>query len=303
MSFYKNFSYYANKDQVFFMRPTFVMSSAKMKLSENADSVMVPRFTLKDAEIFNDFPTNEEVRYSPELIMKAIKWGMILRIQYKGAEDERMEGHERLIYPMVYGKSKDGKEILRGYHLNGWSVSHGGKIEKEWRMFRTDRILSMAFTGAFFRLAPEGYNMDDKGIHKILAKADFTDIRNLQQELLNKNQIDTQERTILTRVNDIEVKDLNWNLKLFNPFENNVIPKKDARNIRVTFAKPLLGTGLPIAIIGISVNTNTSFNLKIDGKVVGRYKSLKWKMANNIQNDRTMGEMQEFKAYMFLKSN
>src|SRR3972149_5420257 len=152
MEFYKQLLYNSNKEMTFLLKPTYILH-----INEN-DTSFVPRFSLKDSDVFNDFPANTPTRFSPELIIKAIQWGMIIQIDYKGDEDGQMEGHERTIYPMVLGKSKAGKFLIRGYHLNGWSVSHGGDVEKEWRLFRADRILNMTFTGAFYRLAPEGYN-------------------------------------------------------------------------------------------------------------------------------------------------
>ena len=121
-------------------------------LKENTD--FVPRFSLKDLEIFNDLPINQPVRFSDKLITKAIKFGLIFLINYKGAEDKNFAGHERVIYPLVLGRSAKGKSLLRGYHLSGWSVSKNTTVDKEWRLFRTDRVLSMTFTGSFFRLAP-----------------------------------------------------------------------------------------------------------------------------------------------------
>ena len=301
MSFYKNLSYYCIKDQVFITRPKYVINTVRIR--EGVDTTFVPRFSLKDTDIFQDFPANTEVKYNPELIKRAIKWGMIIKINYRGEEDDVMEGHERFIYPMVYGRSKANNDVVRGFHLKGLSVSNGGKIEKIWRMFRCDRILSMSFTGAFFRIAPEGYNMDDKGMTKIFARADFTDIRNLQQSLLDKDRIDTEEHTILTKVNNIEAKDLNWELKLFNPWQNNVIPKRDAKTIRVTFAKPVVGDGPHIALVGISVNTNSTFELKVNSKVVGKYKSIKWKMADRIEGELSIDGVDKFKAYLFLRNN
>lgn len=296
MEFYKKQLFNANKDLYFLSKPTFVMH-----INEN-DTTLVPRFSLKDAEVFDDFPANTPVKFSPELILKAIKWGMIIQIDYKGDEDGKMEGHERTIYPMVLGKSKDDKFLIRGYHLNGWSVSNGGNVEKEWRLFRADRILSMSFTGAFFRLAPAGYNeMGDKAMAKILGQADFNDIRNQQQILLKKNQIDTVDRVILNKIKQVEAKDLNYNLKLFNPWANNVIPKKDAKNIRITFAKPIIGNGQWIALIGTSIEPNNIFKLKVEDKIVGSYKSVKWAMGDKLQNLGTIEQQVEFKSYMFLK--
>ena len=305
-SFYKTLSFYNNTDQYFYIKPTFVFS-----IREANDQTLVPRFTLKDADIFKDFPANKELDYKPELLKKAIEYGMIIQMRYKGEEDLDQNGHERVIYPMVYGRTKKkddgtgGDEVLRGYHLKGWSVSENKDVEKEWRMFRCDKIISITFTGAFYRLAPDGYNMDDKGIATKIAVADFNKIRNLQQSLLDQSKIDTQEHTILNRVNNLECKDLHWNMKLANPWENNIIPKASAKNIRVTFAKPVINstTSSYICCIGISINPNTCFNFIVDGKVVGRYKSIKWQMAANITKQEIIDSRTEFKTYMFLKSN
>jgi len=126
------------------------------------DKEYIPRFTLKNVKDIANIPINKPVKYSDQTIIKAIKYGMIFLINYKGEEDNHFAGHERAIYPMVLGRSSKGKILLRAWHLNGWSVSQKRHTEKIWRLFRTDRILSMTFTGSFYRLAPVGYNMNDK---------------------------------------------------------------------------------------------------------------------------------------------
>jgi len=296
MEFYKKQLYNANKDLIFLMKPTFLM-----RINEN-DTTLVPRFSLKNSDVFDDFPANTHVKFSQELIEKAIQWGMIIQIDYKGDDDGQMQGHERTIYPMVIGKSKDDKFLIRGYHLNGWSVSNGGNVEKEWRLFRADRILSMTFTGAFFRLAPAGYNeTGDKAMAKIIAQADFNKIRNNQQTLLQKNQIDTVDRVILNKIKEVEVKNLNYNLKLMNPWAGSVIPKKDSKNIRITFAKPVIGNGQWVALIGTSIEPNNIFKLKEDNSIIASYKSVKWIMADELDKLNTLEQQVEFKTYMFLK--
>ncbi len=149
---FKGYYYNVTREITFWHKPQFIL-----KVNENNDSSFVPRFKLKEADIFNDFPANTPLKFSEALILKAIQFGMIIQVDYKGDEDDNFSGHERTIYPMTYGISKEGKPLLRVYHLNGWSVSKGGTVEKEWRLLRTDRILNMVFTGAFFRLPPDGY--------------------------------------------------------------------------------------------------------------------------------------------------
>jgi hypothetical protein len=162
------------------------------------DKEYVSRFTLKNVKDIANIPINEPIKYSDQTIIKAIKYGMIFLINYKGEEDNHFAGHERAIYPMVLGRSSKGKILLRGWHLNGWSVSQKRHTEKIWRLFRADRILSMTFTGSFYRLPPAGYNMNDKGMRGgIIAKADFNVIRKNQQNLVKQNVLQSREEISL----------------------------------------------------------------------------------------------------------
>ena len=299
MEFYKTLLHNSNKELFFLYKPKFIITS---KLNES-DMTYVPRFTIKNDEIFKDFPTNTPMKLSLDLISKAIEYGMILQIDYKGDDDGTFSGHERVIYPMVLGQNKDGKYLIRGYHLKGWSVSKGGNVEKEWRMFRADRILNVVFTGAFYRLAPDGYNPSgDKGISKIIKQADFNNIRNQQQKLLKQNEIDLQDRVVLNKIRQIETKDLNFNFKIFDPWNSNVIPKKDAKNIRITFAKPVIGNGQWLAIIGTSITEGNIFKVKTNTDL-GSYKSVRWVMADELENISSIEEQVEFKTLLFLKGN
>ena len=180
---------------------------------------------------------------------------MIFLISYKGAKDSLPAGHERVIYPMVIGRSSSGKILVRGYHLNGWSVSANRHIDKIWRMFRLDRVLSVTFTGSFYRLPPSGYNMNDKGMRGgIIARADFNEIRRNQQNLVKANQIQNKEEIqlgeegrsfIAVRVKSTETQ-LDLNNALDNPYINNV---KDIANVRVSFLKSIYGSKY-VAILG-----------------------------------------------------
>jgi hypothetical protein len=162
------------------------------------DKEFIPRFSLKNVKEIANIPINEPIKYSDKLMMTIIKYGMVMLINYKGEKDTHFSGHERVLYSLVLGRSSKGKTLLRGWHLNGWSVSNKRHINKIWRMFRTDRILSMTFTGSFYRLAPSGYNMNDKGMRGgIIAKADFSQIRRHQQELINQNKIQNRDEVTM----------------------------------------------------------------------------------------------------------
>jgi hypothetical protein len=246
MNLHDHRQYYNTKPVEFIIRENYELRE---------DNLYIPRFQLKNAKEIADIKINEPVKPTQDNILKAIKYGMIFLISYKGEKDTAFAGHERVIYPMVLGKSSKGNFLIRGYHLNGYSVSNNRSIEKIWRMFRFDRILSITFTGSFYRLPPAGYNMNDRGMRGgILARADFNEIRKNQQALLkaqaiqNKEDvmIGTEERKFATvKARNTETQ-LDLNKVMDNPYINNL---KDFANLRVSFVKSIYGTKY-VAILG-----------------------------------------------------
>jgi hypothetical protein len=197
-------------------------------------------------------------------------------INYKGEEDTHFAGHERVIYPMVLGRSSKGKTLLRGWHLNGWSVSQKRHINKIWRLFRTDRILSMTFTGSFYRLPPSGYNMNDKGMRGgIIVRADFNEIRRNQQNLVQQNKIQNREEVTMgddqRKFVTIRVKETESIIDLMKPLESAYINSiKDASTLRISFLKSIYGNKY-IAVLGalgqpgntVKVMTEKGINLGV----------------------------------------
>lgn len=220
------------------------------------DNEYIPRFSLKNVKDIGNIPINEPIKYSDVVMSKCIRYGMVMLINYKGAKDNHFAGHERVIYGMVLGRSAQGKILLRGWHLNGWSVSSKRHINKIWRMFRTDRILSMTFTGSFYRLPPAGYNMNDKGMRGgIITKADFNEIRRNQQALINQNKIQNRDDITLgteeRKFSNIQVKETEGSqIDLMKPFENAYVNNnKDTTGLRISFLKSVIG-GKYIAVLG-----------------------------------------------------
>jgi hypothetical protein len=234
-------------------RPVEFVLRENYELSE--DKEFIPRFTLKNVKGIANLPINEPVRPTIEMITTAIQYGMIFLVSYKGAKDNLPAGHERVIYPMVLGRSAKGNVLLRVYHLNGWSVSSNRHIEKIWRMFRFDRVLSITFTGSFYRLPPDGYNMNDKGMRGgIIAKADFNEIRGNQTKLAKANKIQNKEEITISEEGRafiaVKVKSTDTKLDLMKPFENAYINNvKDVKNIRVSFLKSIYGNKY-VALLG-----------------------------------------------------
>lgn len=271
------------------------------------DNEYIPRFSLKNIKDIANIPINEPVKYSDELMIKAIKYGMIFLINYKGEEDKHFAGHERVIYPMVLGRSTQGKSLLRGWHLNGWSVSQKRHINKIWRLFRTDRILSMTFTGSFYRLAPAGYNMNDKGMRGgIIARADFNEIRKNQQNLVKQNKIQDREEVTLgdeqRKFATIRIKKTDTQLDLTNPFENAYINNsKDMANVRISFLKSIYGNKYAAVLGALGQPGNTVKILDEKGINLGVYKVLDSITGQVLKNIKKVKGNTIYDLYLFDK--
>lgn len=257
----------------------FVYTSNNSLLKE--DNAYVPRFSLKDLEIFKNIPVNEPIKFSEELIIKAIQYGLILSFEYKGQKDKHMAGHSRTLLPLVYGRSSKGKLLLRGFHLRGWSVSSNRHVEKIWRLFRADRILSVTFTGSFYRLPPDGYVQNDSIMRGgIIAYADFNQIRKNQTNLLKTQVIQNKEEVSLSgnqteKFVQIKVENTNSIIDLDNIMDNAYISKiKDMKNLRITFMKSVYG-GKYMAVLGAAGDPNNTVKvLDEKNRVIGVYKIL-----------------------------
>ena len=271
------------------------------------DNEFIPRFSLKNVKEISNIPINEPIKYNEQTMIKAIKYGMIFLLNYKGEEDSHFAGHERVIYPMVLGRSSKGKTLLRGWHLNGWSVSQKRHINKIWRLFRTDRILSMTFTGSFYRLAPAGYNMNDKGMRGgIIAKADFSEIRRNQQNLVNQNKIQNREDITLggeeRKFATIVVKETESQLDLTNAMENAYINNiKDTTTLRVSFLKSVYGNKY-VAVLGALGQPGNTVKIQTDkNKQIGVFKVLDSVTGQVLKNIKNVKGNTLYDLYLFEK--
>ena len=271
------------------------------------DNEFIPRFSLKNVKDIANIPINEPIKYSEQMMIKAIKYGMIFLLNYKGEEDSHFAGHERVIYPMVLGRSSKGKTLLRGWHLNGWSVSQKRHINKIWRLFRTDRILSMTFTGSFYRLAPAGYNMNDKGMRGgIIAKADFSEIRRNQQNLVNQNKIQNREEITLggeeRKFATIVVKETDSQLDLTKVMENAYINNiKDTTTLRVSFLKSVYGNKY-VAVLGALGQPGNTVKIQTDkNKQIGVFKVLDSVTGQVLKNIKNVKGNTLYDLYLFEK--
>jgi hypothetical protein len=272
------------------------------------DNEYIPRFSLKNVKDIANIPINQPIKYSDEIMSKAIRYGMMFLINYKGEKDKHFAGHERVIYPMVLGRSSQGKMLLRGWHLNGWSVSQRRHINKIWRLFRTDRILSMTFTGSFYRLPPSGYNMNDKGMRGgIVVRADFNEIRRNQQALVNQNKIQNREEVTIGEKDktfaSIQVKETEQSkLDLLKPFENAYVnSNKDMAGLRLSFLKSVYGNKY-IAVLGaLGQSGNTVRVLTDKQNNLGIFKVLDSITGEVLKSIKNVKGNKEFDLYLWDK--
>jgi len=286
-------------------KPVEFVIKEKYELKE--DRAYVPRFNLKSVTKIADIPINEPIKPTEEVLIKAIKYGMVFLINYKGAKDKHFAGHERIIYPMVLGKSMKGKDLVRGFHLNGWSVSANRHITKIWRMFRLDRVLSITFTGSFYRLPPQGYNMNDKGMRGgIVARADFNEIRKNQQALLKAQEIQNKEDISLgdeeRKFANIKVKTTNSKIDLDKPLDNAYVNNmKDIANVRISFLKSIYGNKY-FAILGaLGQPGNTVKILDEKGSNLGIFKVMDSISGETLKKIKRVKGNKVFDVYLFDK--
>ncbi len=277
----------------------------------NGEDSFVPRFSLKKFSnpIFAKFPPNKEMRFDRELMRLAMEYGMIIQIQYKGDKDSFYMGRTRIIYPMCLGTSSKGKPLLRAYHIKGWSFSLNKNSERIWRMFRTDRIMSMSFTGSFFRLTPEGYNALDKGMRGGITKSvNIDEVRNNQKKLAQEGAIQSKKEVTMdeSKGKVIVVETLNSNsvINLTKPFENkNIEQDKDNLKImRLTFLKSTTSSK-GVAILGALGQKGNIVKISSSGKFLGEYRVMKATMGDALGKPhlKNIEGITEFDLHIFVK--
>ena len=224
------------------------------------DNIYLPK--LNENKDINDivpgFPVNKELPYNEALLIKAIQNGMIIMITYRGADDKWKGFRERVIVPMVIGKNKKTKNILiRGWHIDGYSVSQKKNTQKVWRLFNAANIKKILFTGNFNRLPPSGYKMNDRVMtEQTICRADFNTIRKNQEALIRAGKIESEEKsTISTKessiVSTIHIKNTGTVLDLTSPWNNEIVNKlkNSPDNVKISILKPIFGND-HIAIFG-----------------------------------------------------
>jgi len=263
-------------------------------------------------EIIKDFPVNKPMRFNKALMIKAIQFGMIILINYRGEKDKWRGGRERVISPLVLGRNKNtGNILVRGWHLDGWSVSQKRNTKKVWRLFKVDNIMSMTFTGDFFRLPPKGYKRNDRVMTEVTyVAADFNVVRRNQFKLVQQGLIEDEEETDIKQTGtvSIEVKNTETEINLQDVWENDYFNKDNQKNLKLTIVKSIVG-GDYMAILGVLGAKGNSVKVYDGKKLLGTYKSVlslpesttSLSFINQMKKYRKVDGKDEFPLFTFIK--
>jgi hypothetical protein len=268
-----------------------------------------------DPNIIKNFPINTPVNFDEKLMKTAIENGLVILINYRGEEDRWRGGRERTIQPMVLGINRNTKNmLLRAWHLEGWSVSQRAETKKVWRLFKTDNIKTMTFTGNFFRLPPQGYKMNDRVMtEKIIASADFNKIRRNQEKLLKGGKIQSEEETTISTkkggVISIEISKSDTQLDLKNPHKNLIINKngldimrfkrdKSTLSMKFSIMKSMFGNKY-LAIVGAVGTEGRQVKLYDGKKLLGNYKCIKSFLGSDLDKNKIINNQSIFDLYIF----
>lgn len=260
------------------------MDKNKYKLYYNKEDIyMSPRVDWNNLnenkinpEIIKEFPVNKPMKFNKALMVKAIQFGMIILINYRGDKDKWRGGRERVICPLVLGRNRNtGNILIRGWHLDGWSVSQKRNTKKVWRLFKTENIMSMVFTGDFFRLPPKGYKRNDRVMTEVTyVAADFNVIRRNQFKLVQQGLIEDESETDIKQPGtvSIEVKDTETFVDLENIWENDYFNKKNQQNLKLTIVRSIIGAKY-MAILGVLGTKGNTVKVYEGRKLLGSWKS------------------------------
>jgi hypothetical protein len=263
----------------------------------------------KIMDIVPGFPVNEKMKYDKSKMVQAIQNGMVILISYKGEKDSWKGGRERSIYPMVLGTNKNTKnELIRGFHLEGFSVSQKRETKKVWRLFKTANIKYMMFTGHFYRLPPKGYKLNDRVMtENTISRSDFNTIRRNQEALIKAGKIEQEENVKIqtqgqVTTSNISIKNTGTVLNLKNPWINETIAssKKIPKDVKISILKTVFSNEY-IAIVGALGEVGRTVKVYEEKKLLGSYKTIASFTGDVFNKYRQVNNVDEFDLYSFIK--
>lgn len=117
----------------------------------------------------------EDFNTTMAMIKNAINNKFVCTIYYKGERKGLVDDGYRFIEPYAVGVNKQGNTVLRAWLIRG--KSRRGRIDPKqipgWRLFRVDRISSIATSLQKFTVPRKAYNADDEGMTQVMYSAKF----------------------------------------------------------------------------------------------------------------------------------
>ena len=261
-------------------------------------------------DIVPGFPVNTRIPYDRAKMVQAIQNGMVILLLYAGDKDKWKGGRERVIYPMVLGINKNTKnELIRGWHLEGFSVSQKKETKKVWRLFKATNVKGMMFTGHFYRLPPKGYKMNDRVMTETtIARADFATIRRNQEALIKAGKIEKEEEVKIQSqapggTAKISIKNTGTKLDLKQPWNNEILKaaKKIPKDLKITILKTIFANNYIAVVNALGEEGKTVAVYDENKKLLGSYKTIKSFTGDQLKNIKNVQNITEFDLYTFEK--
>lgn len=167
-------------------------------------------------ENVDHFPaSNTRVPFSIDLMTQAILQGREVGILYKGDDMKAPSGKYRLIYPVAMGMSKAGNRVIRAVHKVGQSESEAkgtnnrsAEAKNVWRLFKSNNIRGMWFTGDFFDFNPDKYNPNDRGMSTVEVSFKLPKAQQYQKDFLEKQKEAGELKSKVRRFKEAGARDL-----------------------------------------------------------------------------------------------
>lgn len=250
---------------------------------------------------------NKQYKYDARILEKAIRNGMVLLIRYRGDGEPAVQGRERVIQPMAYGISSKNKGLIRAWHLRGWSLSAGGEMSREWRLFRTDRIKSMTFTGTIFTDPPPKFRTDggDKSMKRVIYYARPPQIKTRMMRLKRANMVASYKDVIAQAKKHedmppltLKVEDTRESLDLTEPWNTEYVNRDEA--FVISFMEPVNGGEL-IAVFGSGGGEGREVVLTDGIMNIGNYIAVDTLDNNSIDSAGNINGQTDFRLYNTLE--
>lgn len=274
------------------------------------DKILMPYKNLLEAqtiqELIPNLPINKRMPYNEAIMIKAIEYGCIMEISYKGLKDKWLGGRQRQVCFLTLGRnSHTGNILARAWHLTGFSVNLKRNAEKVWRLFIMDNnhLKWMMFTGNFFSMPPAGYVRNDRVMsERQIVSADFNKIRANQARLIEVGKIKKEEELKISdnEVSKIEIKNTNTQIDLRNPWNNTLLVKKDIDLIKISILKNVLNDNY-IAIYGAVGTKERNVRVFENNQNIGTFRTVETIVGKQIDKIKQVRGKNEFDLYQFVK--